>query len=83
MTEHPILSALRAGPRSTRELAGDLAGEHGDPMKVRDAVMRLQGMGLVETDPDRWPDEYVPGNPLVVRLPGDTTRWPGWERWNV
>jgi hypothetical protein len=81
--EHPIVTALRAGPHCLSELADDLAGCLGDDLKVREAVLRLRDEGHVLIDPDRWPGEYVPGNAMVVRLPGDDAPWPGWDRWNV
>jgi hypothetical protein len=69
--ESEVLSRLADGPRSSRELGVD--------------AMLLRGMesaGLIRVDPDPWPDEYVPGNPLIARLPTDDSRWPGWDRWN-
>jgi hypothetical protein len=66
------LDALADGPKSTSELQLD-------PEFVR----AMERDGLVAIDPDRWPDEYVPGNPMVVRLPGDERPWPGWKRWNL
>lgn len=67
-----VLRALRWGPKSTRELG----------IRVETA-RALAAEGTIACDPDRFPDEYVPGNPLVCRLPGDEKRWPGWEAWNV
>lgn len=70
-----VLTALRHGPKSSSELGLDLDG-------IR-LLRALEAEGTIAIDPDRFPDEYVPGNPLVCRLPGDETRWPGWARWNV
>ena len=67
-----ILRALRYGPKSSKQLV------------VRPEVLRaLAAEGSIALDPDRWPDEYVPGNPLVARLPGDDRDWEGWATWNV
>jgi hypothetical protein len=67
-----VLEALVDGPKSSRELGVG-----------RDILRSLEADGLVEFDPDRFPDDYVPGNPLIARLPGDEREWPGWARWNV
>jgi hypothetical protein len=67
-----VLAALRDGPKSSVELAADV-----------DFLRVLETARDIAIDPDRWPDEYVPGNPLVCRLPGDKRRWPGWGAWNV
>lgn len=66
-----VLSALAAGPRSSRELG-----------MSPDLLREMAATGLILLDPDAFPDEAVPGNPLIARLPSDTTRWPGWDRWN-
>jgi hypothetical protein len=51
---------------------------------VRSEVLRaLAAEGSITLDPDRFPDEYVPGNPLIARLPGDERPWSGWEEWIV
>lgn len=65
-----VLVALESGPLSSDELRVEprfLAG-----MAVK---------GLVEIDPDPWPDEFVPGNPYIARLPGDKSEWPGWKKY--
>lgn len=67
-----VRESLVDGPKSSREL--DV-----DPADLR----IMEGLGMIVLDPDRFPDEYVPGNPLVARLPGDERRWPGWARWNI
>ncbi len=67
-----VLEALRDGPKSCRELECDTG-----------FLRAMAGDGLVTLDPDRFPDQHVPGNPLIGRLPGDTRPWPGWSRWNV
>lgn len=67
-----LCKALEQGPKSSRELG------------VSPEVLRgYAGMGVVRLDPDAFPDEYVPFNPLVVRLPHDERPWPGWKAWNV
>lgn len=67
-----IEHSLNDGPKSTLEL------------EITPAEARaLQEAGTVAIDPDRFPDEYVPKNPMVVRLPGDTRPWSGWTHWNV
>lgn len=65
-------SVLAAGPKSTDEVGLE-----------PDDARALAAIGVIEIDPDRWPDEYVPGNPMVLRLPGDERRWPGWKEWNL
>ena len=72
MLEDFIQKRLEDGPKSSREL------------EIPPEQLRLLAeKGLVVIDPDRWPDEYVPGNPMVVRLPGDERPWPGWKEWNL
>jgi hypothetical protein len=68
-----VMEVLAAGPMEHRELDRDLA----------EAAKALVESGEVTVDPDRWPDEYVPGNPYIYRLKGDERPWPGWSRWNV
>lgn len=63
-----VLDALKDGPKSSDEI--------GCSTGFLDAMMLA---GLVEIDPDPWPDEFVPGNPYIARLPGDTGEWPGWR----
>jgi hypothetical protein len=67
-----LLENLEQRPYSSRELGW-----------VTSALRAVEKAGLIELDPDRFPEEYVPGNPLVARLPGDTRPWPGWKHWNV
>lgn len=67
-----VLDALASGPKSSTELP------------VTDHQLReMKEAGLIAIDPDRFPGEYVPGNPLIARLPSDERTWPGWSRWNV
>lgn len=72
MADFRSLRELKNGPKSTRELGIT-------PQWAR----WLEGKEEVVIDPDRFPDEYVPGNPMILRLPGDERPWPGWEDWNV
>lgn len=67
-----VLAALRHGPRSTRELG-----------ITPDLARSLADEGTIAVDPDRFPGEYVPFNPMVCRVPGDESDWAGWARWNV
>jgi hypothetical protein len=67
-----VRSGLRNGPRSTKQLG-----------LTTDLARALAAEGTIVIDPDRFPDEYVPFNPMVCRLPGDERGWPGWEAWNV
>lgn len=70
-----IRDALASGPKSIQDLG----------LSVSDvpALRELEATGRIVIDPDMWPDEFVPGNPMVLRLPGDETRWPGWKEWNL
>ncbi len=72
-----LRKVLADGPKSTRELA-DL----GIPLE-RKMGEELVADGVIKVDPDRFPDDFVPGNPLVVRLPDDKRQWPGWKNWNI
>lgn len=65
-----VLASLADGPKSSRELGVDVG-----------FLRVLETAKDVSIDPDRWPDEYVPGNPLIARLPDDERHWPGWARW--
>lgn len=67
-----VLGALRDGPKSSSEIGCSPAFLRG-----------MEANGLIKIDPDRFPDRYVPGNPLVARLPDDERPWPGWRRWNI
>jgi hypothetical protein len=67
-----VLAALADGPKSS----GDLGCDTG-------FLRAMAEDGLVAIDPDRFPGEFVPGNPFVVRLPGDERPWPKWATWNV
>lgn len=67
-----VLRQLRLGPRSSRELGIAV-----------DTLWLLEAEGTIAIDPDRFPDEYVPSNPLIARLHSDGRPWPGWKRWNV
>lgn len=71
-----IVAALQDGPKSSRELGLD-------PLTGIAGLREIEATGAIALDPDRFPDEYVPGNPLVARLPGDDRPWPGWRRWDV
>jgi hypothetical protein len=68
---HRVLDALRNGPKSSDETGCS-------PEFLR----QMEAQGLVEVDPDRFPDEYVPGNPFIARLPGDKRPW-HWRGWRV
>lgn len=72
LTSESVLAALADGPKSSRELGVHAAD-----------LWKMEAVGLIRLDPDRWPNEYVPGNPLVARLPDDDRRWPGWKDWNL
>lgn len=78
-----VVQALAAGPKSNRELQAAGALGNLPPFECIAALRALEADGVVVIDPDQFPDEYVPGNPLVVRLPGDDQPWPGWARWNL
>jgi hypothetical protein len=67
-----IQTELIEGPKSTRELGID----------VTDATELVEA-GIVTIDPDMFPGEYVPGNPMILRLVGDDRPWPGWKKWNL
>lgn len=67
-----VLRQLQLGPRSSKELG-----------VAPDTLRLLRDDGTIAIDPDRFPGEYVPGNPLVCRLPDDDRPWPGWEKWNA
>jgi hypothetical protein len=67
-----VLAGLKNGPRSTTELGISV-----------DLARALRVEGTIAIDPDRFPDEYVPHNPMVCRLPNDEAAWPGWSHWNV
>lgn len=67
-----VLTELADGPKSSREL--NVAPEF---------LRELKRDGSIKIDPDRWPDEYVPGNPMIARLPECDRPWPGWSEWNI
>lgn len=67
-----VLAALQDGPKSSDELGVHAAD-----------LWKLAAWDLITLDPDRFPGRYVPGNPLIARLPGDDRPWPGWRHWNV
>jgi hypothetical protein len=67
-----VLAALADGPKSSSELACDTG-----------FLRAMEEDGLVTIDADRFPDDHVPGNPFIARLPGDDQCWPGWARWNL
>lgn len=67
-----VLAALAGGPKASHELGASA-----------EYLQALAALGHVTIDPDPWPDEYVPGNPLVVRLPDDQRPWPGWRDWRL
>lgn len=72
-----ILRALSGGPMSCRELDRALGGVHAADL------WKLEATRKIVLDPDRFPGEYVPGNPLIARLPDDARPWPGWAAWNA
>lgn len=67
-----LVEKLKDGPRESRELGVS-------PEMLRAAAEE----GFITIDPDAFPDDYVPFNPFIARLPGDTRSWEGWKRWNV
>lgn len=71
-TTTDVLAALADGPRSSDELGVHAAD-----------LWKFEARGLIVLDPDQFPDRYVPGNPLIARLPGDERPWPGWKDWNL
>lgn len=68
------MNALKTGPKASRELRVSV-----------EMLIEMQKDGLINIDPDRFPDEYVPCNPMIARLPCDISAWPGWESegWNI
>lgn len=72
MNPEPILEQLSDGPKSIRELG--ISSNHAFDLALDK---------LVTIDPDQFPGEYVPGNPMILRLPNDTRNWPGWKEWNL
>ena len=53
-----VLAALQSGPMSASQL--------GVAVPV---VRALEAEGAIAIDADAFPGEYVPGNPLIARLP--------------
>ena len=72
MDVESIKASLANGPRSSRELN----------VSAQD-LRSLAAQGVISIDPDRWPNNYTPGNPLIARLPDDERPWPGWRHWNL
>lgn len=64
-----VIDALQDGPKSSDELGCDTG-----------FLRAMEADGLVTIDPDAFPDEFVPGNPFIARLPGDERPWPHWSR---
>lgn len=82
-TVRDLLELLRDGPRSSAELMAGLGLAVAEAAGLGYLLKRLELDEVVSLDADRFPDEYVPGNPLVVRLRGDGRGWEGWRGWNV